>query len=156
MNAAELVIGQLAFFSFREGRRLAPECRPAYVGIAHVFRNRIESGWASGDWMKLLSDAPVHSANLVQDIDFRSHVDIWDANFRWLYGQCVEIYNGTLKDDVTVAADIRKIGMKGVPQKALFYGNLQAPIRAWFMENIVQRRDEHPRTADAGTVTFFA
>lgn len=156
MNVAEIVITELAFHSYREGRRLATGSRPAMQGIAHVFRNRVEAGWASGDWMKLLADSPIHSSSLIEEMDFRSHIDLWDADFRWLHGKCLEIYNGTLKDDVTIAADTRKAGGKGIPQRALFYANIQLPVRPWFMENIIQRRDEHPRTADAGTVTFFA
>jgi len=116
----------------------------------------VESGWQGGEWLRLLADADIHSSSLISEMDFRSYIDIWDSTFRWLHGQCTSIYDGSLKDDITVAADVRKAGGKGIPQRALFYANLQLPIRPWFMENIVHRKDEHPRTADAGTVTFFA
>jgi hypothetical protein len=156
VNPSEIVVSQLAFLAFREGRRLAPGSRPAALGIAHVMRNRIEAGWVSGEWMKLIADVPIHSSSLIEEIDWSSYVDIFDSSFRWLHGQCVAIYDGTLKDDVTIAADPKKAGGQGIPKRALFYANLQLPMRPWFKENIVQRRDEHPTTADAGTVTFFA
>lgn len=110
----------------------------------------------SGEWLKLISDTPIHSASLVDEMDWKSYVDIWDSNFRWLYGQCATVFDGSLKDAITISADVRQAGGRGVPQKGLFYANLQTPVRPWFMENIVHRPDEHPRTADAGTVTFFA
>lgn len=155
MNVADMVVGQLALFCFREGERLAPGSRPAKLGIAHVFRNRVESGWQNGEWMRLLADAPIHSASEIKDMDWRSYVDIWDSGFRWLHGQCSAVYDGSLKDEITISADPKKAGGTGMPKRALFYGNIQIPMRPWFVENIL-KSEQHPRTADAGTVTFFA
>lgn len=156
MNVSEVVITQLALFAYREGKRLSPGCRPAMAGVAHVIRNRVEAGWQNGEWMKLIADSPIHSSSLVEDIDWKSYVDIFDQTFRWLHGQCTGIYDGSLKDDVTVAADARKAGGVGIPKRALFYANLQIPMRPWFRANILDQKTEHPRTADAGTITFFA
>lgn len=155
MNTAEVVTGQLAFFAYREGQRLAPGCRDAMKGIAHCMRNRVEAGMQNGDWMRLLTDVGIQSASTLEEMDFRSYVDLWDTTFRWLHKECSGIYDGTVKDTVTISPDTRWAGGKGMPMKALFWANLQHPIRPWFLENIVRKPQEHPRTADAGTVTFF-
>jgi hypothetical protein len=156
VNVSEIVIGQLAFFSFREGQRLSPGSRPAMLGIAHCIRNRVEAGWSNGEWLKIIAEAPIHASSDVKEMDFHSYVDIWDQSFRWLYGQCSAVYDGSLKDEITVSADPKKAGVRGVPQRALFYGNIQMAVRHWFWENIVIQPSEHPRTATAGAVIFFA
>jgi len=82
VNVSEVVIGQLAFFSFREGQRMAPGCRTAMLGIAHVIRNRVEAGWSNGEWLKIIADAPIHASSKLAEMDFHSYVYIWYATFR--------------------------------------------------------------------------
>lgn len=123
------------------------------LGIAHIIKNRVDAGWESGDWFKVLYNVPVHSANNITDMDFRSLPDLWDASFRWLYSECERVYDGAL-DTVTVSADPRKVGGRGMPQRALFYASLQNLTRDWFTEKIIKEPSHQP-TATAGTVTFF-
>src|ERR1041384_528236 len=66
VNIASFVAGQLALFAWREGERLSPGCPEVKLGIAHVIANRVSAGWeGGGDWLKILANAPVHSANNV-------------------------------------------------------------------------------------------
>lgn len=155
MNIAALVTGQLAMFAFREGERLSPGCREAKLGIAHVVRNRLDAGWDSGDWLKIIAGIPIHAANNVEEMDFKSYVDVWSQDFRWLYGKCEQLYEGRLEDDVTASADPKKAFGAGHSQRALFFGSLQSLTRQWFVDKIVKCPNEHPRLADAGTITFF-
>ena len=156
MNISGLVISQMALFAYRDGQRLSPGSREAMLGIAHVIRNRMDAGWeGGGDWIKIIANMPIHSANNVDEMDFRSYVDAWSQDFRWLYGKCEDIYNGTCQDEVTASADPKKAGGIGQPQRALFYGSLQSLTRQWFVDKIVNCPAEHPRLADAGTITFF-
>lgn len=155
MNVAAFVTDQLALFAFREGQRLSPGMREAKLGIANVIRNRLDAGWEGGDWLKIIHNAPVHAANNIEEMDFRSYVDIWSQDFRWLHDRCEQIYEGRLEDEITASADPKKAFGSGHSQRALFYGSLQSLTRQWFIEKIVSCPAEHPRLADAGTVTFF-
>jgi len=156
VNIASFVAGQLALFAWREGERLSPGCPEVKLGIAHVIANRVSAGWeGGGDWLKILANAPVHSANNVSEMDFTSYVDVWRPEFRSLFANCEKIYAGELRDEITTSADPRKAGGIGRPQPALFYGSLQILTRQWFVEKIVHCPEGHPRTADAGAVTFW-
>jgi len=155
VNVGALVVGQVAFFAYREGERLSPGCRDAKLGIAHVVRNRIEAGWDSGDWLKILAGMPIHAANNVEEMDFKSYVDAWSQDFRWLHEKCEQLYEGRLTDEITASADPKKAFGAGQSQRALFYGSLQSLTRQWFIDKIVHCPAEHPRLADAGTITFF-
>lgn len=155
MVIRDYAVGQLALFAYREGHRLSPGCREAMLGIAHVISNRVAAGWVNGVWLRVIADAPIHSANNVEEMDWRTLPDPWDSDFRWLYDRCEEIYSGTLRDEITISADPMKAGGAGRPLQALFYGSLQNLTREWFKEKIVREPAAHPRTATAGTVQFF-
>lgn len=159
-NVGEFVIGQLSLFAWREGKRLSPGCRAAYLGIAHIIKNRVESGWINGDWLRLIEDAPIHGADDMAAMDWRSMPDIHDKDFIWLHSMVGMLYDRKLDDQVTAAANTnwtkhQATMLKTLPRRGLFYCNLQLPIRPWFREKIICNPTEHPRQAEAGTVTFF-
>ena len=160
MNTADFVIGQLSLLAWREGKRLSPGCRPAYLGIAQIIRNRVESGWLNGDWLKIIEEVPLHSANDIADMDWRSLPDIYDKDFRWLHSQVSMVYDRTLPDAVTSSASTiwaahQSNAPRPQPRKGLFYANLQIPVREWFKDRILGNLADHPRLAEAGTITFF-
>lgn len=159
MNIGEFVIGQIALLAWREGKRLSPGSRPAMLGIAHIVRNRVESGWLQGDWLKIIEEMPIHAAEEITATDLRSMPDVYDKDFIWLYAQVGMVYDRTLEDQITSGADSnwashQASGMRTMKRKGLFYCNLQLPIREWFKDKILHS-PEHPRQAEAGTVTFF-
>ena len=161
MNIADFVITNLSLMAWREGKRLSPGCRPAMLGIALVIRNRVEVGWSDGDWIKIIEDAPIHAAENIEAMDFRSLPDIRDKDFLWLQSQVVRVYDRTLQDEITCSANVNWAAHdiskpREMPRKGLFYCNLQLPIRPWFLENIIRRPNDHFRQAEAGNVTFYS
>ena len=162
MNLAEFCIGQISLLSWREMKRLSPGCRPAALGIANVIRNRVDSGWASGDWLKILNDVPIHAAEEIVAIDWMTLPDVYDKDFLWIHSEVTRLYQDRMSPDtITVSADptwaVHSANKpRAVRKKGLFYCNLQKPIRPWFLENIISRRDEHGATATAGEITFYA
>lgn len=130
------------------------------LGVAQVIRNRVESGWLNGDWLRILQEVPLHGAEEIAAMDWRTLPDIYDKDFRWLYTQVGMVYDRTLPDSITSSADQNwanhsAMGPKIQSRKGLFYCNLQLPIRPWFLEKIIHS-PEHQRQAEAGTITFFS
>lgn len=162
MNVAEFVIGQIALLAWREMKRLSPGCRPAALGIAHVIRNRVDAAWQGGDWLRILQEVPVHSAEEIIQHDWISLPDVYDKDFLWLHPEVSRLYQDRgCPDNITSSADITWAAHEATKprlprKKGLFYCNLQMPIRPWFLENIIRRPSEHPATATAGTINFYA
>ena len=162
MNVSPLVIDYLSLFAWREGRRLSPGCRPAALGIAHVIRNRVDSGWLSSDWLKIMNEIPVHSAENIAEMDWMTLPDVSDKDFQWIHSEVTRLYQDRMyPDTITVSADTTWASHRanttrpGRP-KGLYYCCLQRPIRQWFLDNIIHRPLDHPRTAESGTITFYA
>lgn len=147
----DFIIGQLALFAYREGTRIAPGSRGAARGIAFIIGNRVrDGGWHDGDWLKVIENAPVHSAYEVADMDFRAMPDVWHPDWRALYATCQSIYEGSFIDDVTIAPKAAKL------PPSLFYANLNHKLREWFVEKIIRQPEAHPRTTECQPLVFFA
>jgi hypothetical protein len=161
LNITDFTIGQITLFAWREGRRLSPGDRQGMKGIAEVIRSRVEKGWLDGDWLKVIEETPIHSANEIADMDWRTMPDPRDQDFVWLIGQVASIYARQGRIEVAVAPDVNFARPKAnmplsEPTRALFYGSLQSTLREWFIEKIVRSPLEHPRVADSGTISFYA
>jgi hypothetical protein len=159
MNLQDIAVVHLTFFAWREGERLAPGSLDAKKAIAHVVRNRVDAGWENGDWLKIIMNTDVSSSSLVEDVDWKSYIDLWSYDFKALYGHCEAVYSGLINDALTTGADLRQVQIMTrsyQAQKAFFYAALgDAKLRPWFLENIVRKPEEHPRTVTVGTITFF-
>ncbi|MCU1305162.1 MAG: hypothetical protein JWQ87_5446 [Candidatus Sulfotelmatobacter sp.] len=165
MTISDFVVSQLCLVSWREAQRLAPGNRDAMIGIAHCIHNRIVAGWHSGDWLKVISEYPLHSADLIEDIDFRSLPELRDPNFNWLVPQVERLYSGTLRDTVTASPSIAfampradALGKRAIappPHGALFWCDLNRVTRKWFKDNILAVRDQHPILSHSFPLTFI-
>lgn len=161
MTVKDLVVTELALFSYREGNRLIPGiAKGAWLGIAHVLNNRLKSGWWESDWLKIIWEAPKHSSSLILDMDFRTLPDHWNRDFRTHYEACEQIYDGRLQDDVTISADTSEyITETGSQRMGVYYAVLGKVSNPWFKEKILDHPEDHPRTAEIsggeGNLIFF-
>ena len=167
MNITDFIVGQVALVGWREMRRLAPGNRDGALGVCHCLHNRILCGWQGGDWLKLLNDWPLHSASLLEELDFRTLPDLRDGDWSWLVNRVEQLYAGSLRDSVTTSASIAfampradalgKRSMSSPPQSALFWVDLNKVTRPWFRENILSSsvRDQHPILAHSLPLTFI-
>lgn len=155
MDNRAFVSGQISLFAWHEGKRLAPGSRNAMLGIAHVIGNRVEGGWYNGDWLKILEEAPVHSASNRDEMQDSSLPDIWDKDFRWLHDRVEQIYDRTLTDTITRSAGTLEVGGKEQPRPGFYYANLNNMTREWFVKTIAKDPDNHPRTAECMPLVFF-
>lgn len=159
MDIKTIVVSQLMLFSFREGERISPGSYEAKVGVAEVIRNRVQAGWHNGDWLKIISESPINSSSNLDQMDWKSYVDIWSPLARRLYFKCEELYGlpAMIRSDSTQSPDLNRFVIGGaMGRPALYYGSLQLPIRPWFKEHIIDMRSEHPITTTIGLITFFA
>ena len=165
MTISDFVVSQLCLLAWREGKRLCPGNRDGMLGVAHCIHNRILAGWNSGDWLKTIADAPLHSANMVEELDFRTLPELRDGDFSWLVPKVESLYSGALRDTVTTSASIAfamprqdALGKRIIappPQSALFWCDLNRVTRPWFSENILVPRDQHPILSHSLPVTFI-
>jgi hypothetical protein len=165
VTISDFVVGQLCLLAWREGNRLAPGNRDAMLGIAHVIHNRVMAGWNSGDWLKVISDWPIHSANNIEEMDFRSLPELRDADFNWLVPQVERVYSGPLRDSVTSTPSVAfamprfdalgKRATPPLPMSALFWCDLNRVTRNWFKENVLTAKDQHPILSHSFPLTFI-
>ena len=165
MNVGDFVISQLALLGWREGKRLAPGNRDAALGICHVIHNRMLAGWHGGDWLQIIDSFPMHAANNLDELDFRSLPAVDDPDFRALVPQVERVYSGALRDTVTSLPSVQfalpradalgRRPMAPPPQSALFWADLNKITRPWFQEHIVGQREQHPILSHSLPITFF-
>lgn len=160
MLVKNLVVTELALFSWRDGSRLIPGVsRDAWLGIAHVMNSRLQAGWFDSDWLKIIWNAPKHSSCL--EMDFRSLPDHWNRDFRAHYEACEQIYDGRLTDEVTISANgfPKYTTESGSIRAGVYYCVLGRVTNPWFKEKILDHPEDHPRTAEVsggeGNLIFF-
>jgi len=161
MTIKDLIVTELALFSYREGSRLIPGiCPSAWLGIAQVLNNRFRAGWWESDWLKVIASAAKHSPDLPEKMDYVSLPDHWSRDFRNHYDKCEQIYDNRLVDDVTVSANSEKyIVTQQDTRYGMYYAVLQNITNPWFHEKIIGHPEDHPRTAEVsggnGNLVFF-
>jgi hypothetical protein len=110
------------------------------LAIAQVLKNRVDAGW--GDWMHVIETAPNYAGTVRE----RPKVDPQDVMFRKILLGIDDIYYG-IADDGDVNND---------EFRSLYYAELHNINRAWFLENVLNDLESHPRVAKVGQIDFFA
>lgn len=113
------------------------------LAVAQVLANRVKAGW--GDWSTVLRSAPKFIGTTIAPPD----IDPRDIAFRRMLGAVDDIYNGVADDSNVNVTDDRG------ETPALYYAELNNIDREWFIENVTQELDRHPRIATVGPLTFF-
>jgi len=116
------------------------------LAVAQVIANRVSAGW--GDWKKVLDTAHNYIGTYVTE---QNDIEPKDFTFRAMLGKIDEIYQGT--SDASSAVNIEDD--RGT-LNALYYADLSNIDRKWFIDNITQHIDRHPRVATVGPLSFFA
>src|SRR5271166_4121131 len=161
MNIKDLIVTELALFSWRQGNLLIPGvCLSGWLGIAHVLNNRLRAGWWDTDWLKVIANAAKHSPTLPDQMDFTSLPDHWSREFRSHYESCEKIYDNRLVDEITASANSTpKYSSSGEVQCGVYYAVLSKVTNPWFYEKIMEHPEDHPRTAEVsggdGNLVFF-
>jgi hypothetical protein len=136
MNADTFIKAKLADFCIEE--RWMQGDAVDMESIAFVIRNRVQAGWAGGDWVRVLE----------KSIDLRGNVparvaglDLQRQDIRDFLSAIDSIYDGSAED--------------GSTNGALYYCNLHNLTNLWLRDNIVRDHQNHPRVATVGTTAFF-
>ena len=160
LNRSDFVTSQLALFAWHEGSRLNPGSLDSQIAIAWIIANRVKAGWGSSDWLKVLEAAPVHASCEPSEMMTYAMPDLWNSGWIKLAQMCTDIYDGTAKDDLTWTPSREGLAqnLPGTDQYAInqsrpsfFYANLNMPIRSWFIEKIIRKSEDHPRTVTIGS-----
>lgn len=137
MTLETYIRAQLARFALEEGGRHGGVTN--MLAIAMVMRNRVFAGW--GDWIEVISRAPEKRGTIYKDGDAIATRMIRSGAARVLLNRIDEVYTRQDLEDLTGGA--------------LFYVQPDLPIAMWFQREILERPDDHPRTAHIGPVWFF-
>lgn len=133
MNLDTFTRAKIAEFAIEEGARYGGVNN--MLGVAQVLRNRVFAGW--GDWLEVAQTAPAKRAVIYPpDIP-----NIRTGNVRVFLNRLDELYTSEISEDLTGGA--------------LFYLDPAYPIVPWFKTEVLDKPDDHPRTAHIGPVWFF-
>lgn len=136
MIAETFIKAELARVAYQEAHHYGGV--DSMLAIVYVMKNRVDAGWFGGEWMDVLQrhyEASAYEATEMQPINVR------DLQFRILLQKIDGVYDGSEPDHLT--------------DGALFYCELTEVTREWFVKNVLQRRESHPRCASVGPLTFF-
>lgn len=112
------------------------------TAVGLVIRNRVRAGWNGGDWCAVME---AHN-------QFSSMVILGDPNtIRWPDTRDPKFQAVLLKAD-----NIYEGGEPDTTDGALYYANLVTMNSPWFLENILQKPEQHRRLGTVGAQTFFA
>lgn len=137
MTLETYIRAQMARFAIEEGARHGGITN--MLAIAMVLRNRVFAGW--GDWIEVVTRAPEKRGTIYKDGGLLASNIMRSSAARLLLNRIDEVYAKQDLEDLTGGA--------------LFYVQPDLPIVDWFRREIMERPDDHPRTAHIGPVWFF-
>lgn len=117
------------------------------LGVLFVVRNRQKAGWSHGDLGIIMEGHNQFSSmSVLGDGQTVHYPDVRDPSFQKVLQYVDSIFDidNPLPDTLT--------------NGALYYSDLNSPgfqKGGWFDRNIIQKPDEHPRSAQIGTTSYF-
>jgi hypothetical protein len=140
MTLETYIRAQMARFAIREGQRYGGVKN--MLAIGHVLRNRVFAGW--GDWLEVVERAPdkrAHSSEAILQAMKQNPMNLRTGDVRILLNKIDEIYTREDATDLTGGA--------------LFYMDQGVELLPWFRNEVLNRPEEHQRSAHVGPVWFF-
>lgn len=110
--------------------------------VMQTLANRVRCGW--GSWLQIIDGVPKFMAE--NEMPKLEHGSIWQPEFVKLLHAVEGIHNGSVQD---------------LTHGALYFADLNHIERPWFMDKIIQARDEdgvpqHKRVTDMGSFCFWS
>jgi hypothetical protein len=133
MTIETYVRAEMARFAIDEGYRHGGVNN--MLAVAQVLRNRVFAGW--GDWLEVLQRAPEKRATVYAP----DMPNLRSGNVRVLLNKIDEVYT--------------QADMSDLSGGALFYFEPGYPYPDWFSREIINRPEDHPRTAHIGPIWFY-
>ena len=133
MNLDVYTRAMMARFAVEEGQRHGGVNN--MLAVLHVLRNRVMAGW--GDWQEVVETAEARRATVYPP----GKVNVRTNDVRVVLNRVDEIYTKTDMSDLTGGA--------------LFYVDPTFPIAEWFTREVMNRHEDHKRTAHIGPVWFY-
>lgn len=139
MNLDTYVRAQMARFAIEEGARHGGVNN--MLAVVHVLRNRVFAG--AGDWVEVIERAPERRAVMYPPLDSKARSALMrSGNVRTLLNRIDEIYTKQDISDLTGGA--------------LWYFEPGFELAEWFKREVIERPEDHARTAHIGPVWFFS
>lgn len=157
MTGSDFLCSMLALRAWNDGG--AADGLNGALAVAFVQRNRVRSGWESGNWNDVLRKHHQWSATSEHYPD-----DIPDPTrnfaFSTLISEVGAVFNGTKEDRITVSSreiptGYSSISLGAPPPVSLYYGRLNMISNPWFLEEISRNVDKHKLIAQVGSLSFW-
>lgn len=151
MNIAAFERAQIVAFAYREARYTGS--LESMKAVCYMLRNRVKAGWGDGSWLSVISAADQVMGNL-RTLGDELELSVSDRLLQLMVRDIDDIYLG---QDFFGDNPTRLVACGDNPPKtaALYYMFVDRPHRPWFVENIVQKRVEHPHIGNVGPVMLF-
>jgi Cell Wall Hydrolase len=112
------------------------------LAVALVLRNRAKAGWHSGSiYENAIAKNQIASVSTIGDPNTVHFPDAREPQFQTLLQLLDEVFDDRREDNLT--------------NGALYYCVINESTSEWFKDNILNKPEEHPRTAVLGQTTFF-
>jgi hypothetical protein len=130
--------------------------------IAYCLRNQVRAGWHDGEWLRVLEHAEDGDGNLPGP---RVYLDPANRALQRLISDIDDIYYGGNRQIGKPAGELRvpsaqRFAAEGgdleeALGKCCYWCAINKPYKPWFVENILDRPDEHIARPQMGLMMFF-
>lgn len=167
MNFAAFERAQVAAFAYREARHTGSlDCMRA---VCFILRNRVKSAWGNGTWLSVIAASHVTAASfdpwIMGETSAKGDekipvVSSEDRLLQLIVRDVDDIYLGQDRFDDNVRQVVcgddpsAKLGNR-TWKPVLYYAFVDQRPRPWFVENIVQRPQDHPHSGQIGKMMLY-
>lgn len=136
MTSEDVEKVEAAMFAYREEGDSSVN---AMLGILFVLRNRVKAGWHHGSWLENIAAAESYHPGQSTTLSFP---DVRDPSFLQIVQLVDEVYDDRRPDNLTGGA--------------LHYARVAlVDPGSKFAKEIMSDPENHPRTGNIGSTTFF-
>lgn len=122
-------------------------------GVIFCIRNRVRKGWHDGKWVENLEQAFNYAAH--ERPFFPPTLDCDQRNYQRLLNSIDDIYYGQRNMAAGKDQDAQGSDLEAAIGTATYWQFLKRPMRAWFNDNVVADKANHPLRTQMGMMIFY-
>jgi hypothetical protein len=126
--------------------------------VIFCIRNRVRKGWHDGKWVENIEQAFNYAAH--ERPFFPELLNCDQRNYQRLLNGVDDIYYGQKATGVGLDGKARDQDAQGSDMEAAigtatYWQFLKRPVRAWFADNVVADKANHPMRTQMGMMIFY-
>jgi hypothetical protein len=120
--------------------------------VVYCIRNRVRKGWHDGKWVENLEQSFNYAAH--ERPFFPAALNCDDRNYQRLLNAIDDIYYGQ-RNTAPGKEDAQGSDLEAAIGTATYWQFLKRPVRAWFNDNVVADKPNHPMRTQMGMMIFY-